>query len=210
MRSGSESIAELLVRNIPRDLVLAVEDAFQAGAQRAYAASRDSDAGHRRNVLGQLRHFYMNELFHSALEVAGASPSQLRGNEVVAGAVGAVRLGRFNVPQGIWNTASRASSRRIMALANKAVEALVQADFFVPRIVNINCTAFFAAVFDHVQPELPISIQIAVPDSQMKGWLFRESTTDFLARYEQASSQADKAIPKLKVIKKAEDDPGQK
>jgi hypothetical protein len=51
-----------------------------------------------------------------------------------------------------------------------------------------------------VQPETPVSIQIAVPDRDMEGWLFRESLDLFIKRYDQkpTTAQDDLAMPKLK------------
>ena len=63
-----ETIYDLLVRNIPRELVMALEEAKLVGAQRAYVAARGMDDGHLPSVVGQLRHFHMNELFHRALQ----------------------------------------------------------------------------------------------------------------------------------------------
>ena len=49
-----DSIHELLVKNIPRQLLLGRE-AKLVGAQRAYAAARGMDDGHLPSVVGQLR-----------------------------------------------------------------------------------------------------------------------------------------------------------
>lgn len=85
---NQETIHDLLVRNIPRELVMGLEEAKLVGAQRAYAAARGMDDGHLPSVVGQLRHFHMNESFHRALAVADASPSPLRGNQIVTGRSG--------------------------------------------------------------------------------------------------------------------------
>jgi hypothetical protein len=50
-----DSIPELLLRNIPRGLVMGIDEALGAGAQRAYAASKGMDEGHLPHVVGQLR-----------------------------------------------------------------------------------------------------------------------------------------------------------
>ena len=41
--SNQEAIHDLLVRNIPRELVMGLEEAKLVGAQRAYAAARGMD-----------------------------------------------------------------------------------------------------------------------------------------------------------------------
>ena len=42
---NQETIHDLLVRNIPRELVMSLEEAKLVGAQRAYAAARGMDDG---------------------------------------------------------------------------------------------------------------------------------------------------------------------
>src|SRR3546814_16483819 len=81
---NQETIHDLLVRNIPRELVMGLEEAKLVGAQRAYAAARGMDDGHLPSVVGQLRHFHMNESFHRALAVADAKSEERRvGKECV-------------------------------------------------------------------------------------------------------------------------------
>lgn len=198
MSADRGTIPNLLIRNIPRDLVMGVEDALNAGAKRAFERAHDAHQGHRASVLGQLRHFHMNEDYQQSLAVAGASPTPIRGNAVVVGRAGIVALGRFNISAGIWNTARRSSTRQQMALANLSIEPLVQPTLFDAGLPVTEVTAFFVASFSRTYPENPISIDIAVPDSSMTGWLFREPLSQFLARYDAATQQADIAIPKLK------------
>ena len=69
-----DSIANLIVQNIARDLVLAIEEALIIGARRAYESSRNMQQGHFPSVLGQMRNFHMNETFSHALQVGNASP----------------------------------------------------------------------------------------------------------------------------------------
>jgi hypothetical protein len=66
-----DSIPDLLQRSLPRALVMAVEEALGVGAQRAHAASKGMHEGHLPHVVGQLRHFHMNEAFHRALAMGG-------------------------------------------------------------------------------------------------------------------------------------------
>lgn len=49
---NQETIHGLLVRNIPRELVMGLEDAKLVGAKRAYAAARGMDDGHLSSVVG--------------------------------------------------------------------------------------------------------------------------------------------------------------
>ena len=198
-----ETIHDLLVRNIPRELVMGLEEAKLVGAQRAYAAARGMDDGHLPSVVGQLRHFHMNESFHRALSVGGASPSPLRGNQIITGRAGIFTLARFNTKYGVWNSGRRSETRKQMSLANAAIEPLVQPELFSDYVPPSDAVVFLVACFAgslHVQPETPVSIQIAVPDRNMESWLFREPVDSFVKRYDQkpTTAQDDLAMPKLK------------
>jgi hypothetical protein len=184
-------------------VILGIEEALVAGAQRAYAAARGMDDGHLSSVVGQLRHFHMNEAFQRALVVGNASPSPLRGNRIVTGRTGVFTLARINIKEGLWNNARRSETRKQMSLANAAIEPLVQPELFLDYVPPSDAVAFFVACFAetlHVQPESPVSIQIATPDRKMQGWLFREPIEAFIKRYDEtpATTQNDLAMPKLK------------
>ena len=200
--STKETIPDLLVKNIPREIVMSIEEALEVGAQRAYAAAHGMDDGHLPHIVGQLRHFHMNETFQRALAVNNASPSPIRGNGIVTGRAGVFTLARFNIPEGIWNNGQRSHTRRQMSMVNMAIEPLVQPELFIdyitpPEVVAFFVTSFFRSL--HVQPESPASIQIAVPDRHMRDWLFREPINAFVKRYEQKTAiQDDRAIPRLK------------
>jgi hypothetical protein len=209
-RQPNNLISQLLLRNIPRGLLMGIDEALEAGAQRAYAAAKGMDDGHLPHVVGQLRHFYMNEAFHRALAVGNTSPTAICGNGIVSGRSGIFTLARFNIPEGFWINGRRSQTRRHMSFANKAIEPLVQPELFEQYITPADAVAFFVACFSgslHIQPESPVSIQIAVPDRDMEGWLFKETLDMFLQRYEQKpATQADLARPKLKKSKKQGND----
>lgn len=197
------TIPDLLVKNIPRDLIMGIEEALEIGARRAYAASLGMDKGHLPSVVGQLRHFHMNESFQRALAIGSAEPSPIRGNSIVTGRTGMLKLARFNIKDGIWINGRRSCIRRQMAMANKAIESLVQPDLFESSGSPSEAVVFFVACFSgslHIEPESPVSIQIAVPDQYMSTWLFRESISGFVKRYDDkpVAQQSDLAIPKLK------------
>lgn len=197
---GHKKIGELLVRNISRDLVMALEEANMVGAERGYMAAQGMDQGHLPSVIGQLRHFHMNELFHHALAARGASPSPLRGNRIVTGRSGICTVARFNTNYGSWNNGRRSKIRRQMSLANAAIEPLVQPDMFSAYEPPSNTVVFVVAVFRGSLQIRPDYIEIAVPDRYMQGWLFRERFGVFVKRYDlqPVISQADLAVPKLK------------
>ncbi|SIO72476.1 hypothetical protein SAMN05444172_8899 [Burkholderia sp. GAS332] len=204
--STKDSIPELLLQHIPRGLVMGIDEALIAGAQRAHAAAKGMDEGHLPHVVGQLRHFHMNEAFHRALEMGEASPTAIRGNGIVSGRAGIFTLARFNIPDGFWINGRRSHTRRQMSFANKAIEPLVQPELFDQYSTPSEAVAFFVACFSgslHIQPDSPVSVQIAVPDREMQGWLFKEPLNAFLQRYEQTpAAQDDLAKPKLKKLKK--------
>lgn len=197
-----ETIHDLLVKNVPREVVMGVEDALAVGAQRAYLAARGMDEGHLPHVVGQLRHFHMNEAFQRALAANGVEPSPIRGNGIVTGRTGVFTLARFNIPDGFWINGRRSQTRRQMSLANMAIEPLVQPELFSGYQPPSDAVAFFVACFSgnlNIQPESPVSIQIAVPDRHMRGCLFKEPLERFLKRYDQTPmGQDDLAVPKLK------------
>ncbi|OJZ05144.1 MAG: alpha/beta hydrolase [Thiobacillus sp. 63-78] len=197
-----DSIPDLLVRNIPRSLIMGIDEALSAGAQRAYASAKGMDDGHLPHVVGQMRHFHMNESFQRALIVGDASPSAIRGNGIVTGRTGIFTLARFNIPEGFWINGRRSHTRKQLSLANKAIEPLVQPELFEAYTPPSEAVAFFVACFPgslQYRPESPVSIQVAVPDRYMRGWLFREQIDVFVQRYEQKPAiQDDLATPKLK------------
>ena len=198
----SDPISTLLTQNLSRELIMGIEEALTVGAQRAYSATEGMDKGHLPSALGQGRHFHMNESFHRALEVGGAAPSPIKGNGVIRGRSGILTLARFNIAHGCWINGRRSTIRRQMALANQAIEPLVQPELFGEYSEPSNAVAFFVACFSgslYIQPESPTSIQIAVPSRDMKNWLFKEPLHAFLHRYEQQSTTQDDLVkPKLK------------
>lgn len=197
-----ETIPALLVKNLTRELVLGVEEALFVGAQRAYAAGCGMDEGHLPHAIGQLRHFQMNEAFQRALVAANASPSPIRGNGIVTGRSGVLTVARFNIPEGFWVNGRRSHTRRQMSFANRAIEPLVHPELFDTYQAPIDAVVFFVACFSgslSVQPESPVSIQIGVPDRDMRSWLFREPVSEFAKRFDQPSlEQRDLAKPILK------------
>lgn len=199
---AKETIQGLLMRDIPRALLMRLEEGLLVGAQRAYRAACEMDEGHLAHAVGQQRHFHMNEGFQRALSAAEASPSPIRGNGLVTGRAGVFTLARFNIAMGCWNNGRRSNLRRQMSKANWAIEPLAYPDFFRDSRPPSEAVVFFVACFSgsvRVQPESPLSIQVAVPDGNMRGWLFREPLEVFVARYNQKwVPQRDVAIPVLK------------
>lgn len=202
MTPRQHPIAELLVQNLPRDLVMGIEDALITGARRGYLASHTMHSGHRRSAIGQSRHFHMNEAFSEALEAAGAEPSPLRGNRIVVGRAGMLSIGRFHSDTGLKG-GSRSQSRKDLAEANAVLEKVVTPDLFEIERPLTTGSIFFVSVsnphYNGDEGEDPLSrIEIGVPAVDMSGWVFHESTKIFLQRYELAAPQEDNAQVILK------------
>lgn len=205
---SDERIAAILLKNLPRDTCMAVREALTAGAARAMRKAAATAEGHRSSVLGQLRHFEMNESFHSALEAANAKPTALVGNRIVTGRAGLVRLARFNIASGLWVNARRSATRLQLARANVAIEQLVQPELFAEPPPVHEAVVFFAAIFSgsiHHSPEGPLAIEIAVPNRDMTSWIFREPVERFVERFDFGTAtddapQPDNARPRLRRI----------
>lgn len=198
-----DTIPLLLVKHLSRDLVLNVEELLEAGAKRAFDKAKGMDDGHLPNVVGTLRHFDMNEGFAAALSAADASPTPLKGNKLVVGAAGIFRLARMNVRQGPWYNARRSTQRRELAELNAAMEQLVSPGLFESKRPITEASVFFVGIFSSSlkDGEKPLDIELAVPDRNMSGWLFRESVSLFVQRYNHVTKQPDIAVPQLKVQK---------
>ncbi|MEM4988459.1 alpha/beta hydrolase [Collimonas sp. H4R21] len=200
---SNTAVGNLLVSNIPRDLIMGVEDALQVGALRAYQSASVMNKGHLPHALGQMRHFNMNETFHDALAAADANPTPVRGNSLIVGQSGIFVLSRLNVSSKIWNNAKRSKTRRKLCHANFKIEPLVQPGFFDDSRPVVEGAVFFVASFSgsmRISPESPQSIDIAVPNAEMTSWLFREPLSQYVLRYESTPVQDDQANPILKTI----------
>lgn len=199
MTPNPEAIAAMLITNVPRDLVMGVEDAFTAGALQAFGLTKDVRK-QRKTALGYMRHIQMNERFSDLLEASSAELISSQGNRVIVGVAGMFKFARLNMNTTNWNRPSRSITRRELAEANEAMSQLVQPSLFEPQDVTSG-TFFFVARFSgslHHHPEKPLQVYIAVPNPKMDGWLFREPLSHFLDRYEAVPKQADNAKVKLK------------
>ncbi|ROM72138.1 hypothetical protein BK653_09735 [Pseudomonas brassicacearum] len=199
MPLNPDAIAALLIDEVPRDLVMGVEDAFAAGALQAYAMTKDVRK-QRKVALGYMRHIEMNERFSDLLEAANAELVPVQGNRVIVGKAGIFKFTRLNMTTTNWNHASRSTIRRELADANQAISELAQLSLFESQKVE-GGAFFFVARFSgslHHQPEKPLQIYIAVPTPKMDGWLFREPLAQFLERYDAAPKQIDNVTVTLK------------
>lgn len=211
MTPSSHRIAELLVDQVSRDLVMGIEDALNAGARRGYIAGAKMDTGHKAAAVGQMRHFHSNEAFRDALEAAGANPTNLKGNQIVVGQSGMFSIARFHSDIGIQG-GKKSKARARMSEVNKVMEELVLPDLFQPRRVATNACVFFMSSsnkhYNGQDNQPPLSgIEIGVPSPDMQGWLFHEPIEIFLRRYEAIEPvQQDNLTVRLKKDAKKRDD----
>lgn len=207
-----KDIPTTLIDNLPKDLVMGINDSLYAGSERAYIRAKDDATGHRTSILGNMRHWCMNEEFHKSLLANGCSPSPLRGNNLVTGKSGIFNIGRINDNNVSWNNLTRAKTRQRLAEHNRFIESLIQPSLFGDLEAIPTATVFFLARFSGSfldNPESPISVELVVPSHDMKSWLYREDIISFLTRYETVTLQTDKALPTLKAIKIKKDGTGE-
>ncbi|HHK5991599.1 MULTISPECIES: hypothetical protein [Neisseria] len=202
----SESIGDLLVQHIPKELILALQEAFLIGSTRAYHGVEHTHPGHVKNVLGQLRHFELNEAFHTVMQSHNLEVSELKGNNIVVAKSGIWNICRATANDEKWHAVKRSRARQLLAHKNMFIESLVYRDLFEDNVAPLEGTVFFVTSFSGSMdnmPEQPVSIQIAVCDSEMNNWLFVEHIEQFLERYSvvgkmEVEKQIDLAKPSLK------------
>ena len=73
--AGPKELEQLVIRNIPRDALMACEDAYYGGDEKGRMHSAVFSLGHRPSAAGQVKHFHTNEAFHEALQAHGGEPS---------------------------------------------------------------------------------------------------------------------------------------
>ena len=214
--SGHREIEQLIIQNVPRDALAACEDAYYGGDEKGRINSAKFALGHRPSAAGHVKHFYINEAFHEALNVHGADPSPLRGTRLVVGRLGIFNIVRLNVPGHKWVNLNRSATRKKLAELNQTIEQkYVQGDFFASDCMVIRGTIFILGVGDGVDENgiaQLTQVMVALPAADMKSWLYRSTMADVLVLYDQVNVavQPDKALPKLKKqpTKKTGDDQG--
>lgn len=202
-KTVEDNLIQTLVTYLPRDLCMAIEDGLNSASLRAFTDTAQRDVGHRASCLGISRHQQQNEAFALALDSNRIARNPLRGNDIIVGRVGPLLLGRFSVNSSNWNNVRRSQRRLNMAQSNLWLERRVQPELFDQTRPGeeARLAVFFVSVFSGslaIQPEQPLAIQIAVPDSSLTSRLFCEPLSKFAARFNDAAAQEDKARPRLK------------
>lgn len=204
---GLKELEQLIISHIPRDVLMACEDAYYDGDSKGRLQASDFAPGHRPSAGGHVKHFHINEAFHEALLAHGADPTPLRGTKLVVGRLGAFNIARVNVPSHKWVNLGRSSTRKALAELNRSIEReFVQGDLFsiapggaIPSVGTI----FIVGVMDGVDANglaQLTDVMLALPAPNMKSWLYKKSIDEFLALYDHLDSvaQPDNAQPKLK------------
>ncbi|AHY08194.1 hypothetical protein [Serratia plymuthica] len=206
-------IAELLLQHVPKQLLMALSDAVYAASKRSYDYAQKKKLDHRSTALGYDRHLNLNETIHEVFEANGCNPDKLRGNRIVEGRSGIFTIVRESYNDNQWKKLFRSKRKQTLIAENVFVEKMVQPDLFSDGSDVPKATLFIVCRFSgslHSQPETPMSIELVVPSSDGKNWVFHEPLELFLTRYDVVPSQEDNAFSALKkgIIKKdgTEDD----
>lgn len=206
-------VADLVVQHVPKQLIMALSDAIYAASKRSYDSAKKKSQGHRATALGLERYLNLNETIHEVFEANGCNPGKLSGNRIVEGHSGIFTIVRESYNDNQWKKLFRSKRKQTLIAENVFVEKVVQPDLFsdgsdVPKATLFIVCRFSGSLLS--QPEAPVSIELVVPSSDGKSWVFHEPLELFLTRYDVVPSQEDKAFPGLKkgVIKQdgTEDD----
>lgn len=206
-------IADLIVQHVPKQLLMALSDAIYAASKRSFDAAKMKSQGHRATALGLERYLNLNETIHEVFEANGCNPGKLCGNRIVEGHSGIFTIARESYNDNQWKKLFRSKRKQTLIAENVSVEKVVQPDLFSDGSDVPKATLFVVCRFSgslQTQPEAPMSIELVVPSSDGKSWVFHEPLELFLTRYDVVPSQEDNAFPGLKkgIIKKdgTEDD----
>ncbi|MBR8409477.1 hypothetical protein [Burkholderia cenocepacia] len=204
---GLEELEQLIIHHVPRDALMACEDAYHNGDVKGRTQASNFAQGHRPSAAGQVKHFYINEAFYEALQAHGADPTPLRGTRLVVGRWGIFNVARLNVPGHQWVNLRRSATRKKLAEVNESIQRqYVQQDLFADASevsAPTGGTIFILGVMDGLDGNgiaQLTQVMLALPAPNMKSWLYRKSIGEFLSLYDQGSvaEQADNAQPKLK------------
>jgi hypothetical protein len=214
MPTALKDLEKLIIQNIPRDVLMACEDAYHSGDAKGRLQAAGYSEGHRPSAAGHSKHFFINEGFHEALQVHGAEPTPLRGTRLVVGKLGIFSIARLNVPNHKWVDMSRSATRRMLAEYNLAIQRkYVQGDFFADATHPSMGTIFIVGVMDGVDANgvaQLTNVMLALPAPDMKSWLYMSTIANFVALYDEinTTTQVDKAQPVLKAKKQTGNDQG--
>lgn len=208
---SAEKLVQILVRDIPKDLVTTVETMLVQAVEKAREPAKGLDKGHRASVEGQFRHALCNEAFAAALKECGVEHTPIRGCQIVVGARDAARYARLHVNSGpSFNNVSKSKSKRALAARNMDLGLFIQPDILrpdpLPEFPAVS--VFFVTRCGQSIEETVVEIVVTDKSMDMRNPVFRKTVAEFLPYYNQAQQPLDNAHPKLKPIKKRQDDKG--
>ena len=212
LSANVSELERLIMANIPRDALMAFEDAYFSGDEKGRKRAADFEPGHRPSAAGQNKHFSINETFFDALLAHGAEPSPLKGTQLVVGRMGLFNVARLSVPGHQWANPGRSKTRKKLADQNYAIQnKYVQANLFGEQPAVVHGTIFIIGVMDGLDNNKMsqlTQVMLALPAPNMESWLYISTIADFLKLYDEvdAVAQADDAKPTLKIITKKQTD----
>lgn len=194
-------VADLIVQNVQKQLLMALSDAIYAASKRSYDSAQKKNQGHRATALGYERYLNLNETIHEVFEANGCNPERLQGNRIVEGRSGIFTIVRENYSDNRWKRLFSSKRKQALIADNIFVEKIVQPDLFSDGSDVPKATLFIVCRFSgslQTQPEAPVSIELVVPSPDGKRWVFHEPLELFLTRYDIAPPQEDNAFSNLK------------
>lgn len=194
-------VADLVVQHVPKQLFMALSDAIYAASKRSFDYAQKKKVDHRSTALGYDRHLNLNETIHEVFEANGCNPDKLRGNRIVEGRSGIFTIVRESYNDNQWKRLFRSKRKQTLIAENVFVEKVVQPDLFSDGSDVPKATLFIVCRFSgslDSQPEAPMSIELVVPSSDGKNWVFHEPLELFLTRYDVVPPQEDNAFPELR------------
>lgn len=196
--SGHEKIGELLSSSLQRDFLLNLQRLIPGALERVRKFSEEFMAGHRPSVMGQVRHFALNETLVRGFDESGIPHPPLRGNAIMVGKVGVVSLARVHMGQSQWDNSRRSKTKVKLCKPNYLAKRLVQGDIFDNETPIAEITVFVVTEGDGANGAPPI--YLVVPDDTMdlRSPVFKEELTMFLQRYQRTQDVVDRVEPKLK------------
>jgi len=194
-------VADLVVKHVPKQLLMALSDAIYAASKRSFDSAKKKNQGHRATALGLERYLNLNETIHEVFEANGCNPGKLSGNRIVEGHCGIFTIARESYSNNQWKKLFRSKRKQALIAENVYLEKVVQPDLFSEASDIPRATLFIVCRFSgslESQPEAPVSIELVVPSSDRKNWVFHEPIELFLTRYDVVPSQEDNAFPGLR------------
>lgn len=212
---GQKELEQLIIKNIPRDVFMACEDAYHAGDLEGRLQSVGFASGHKSSAAGHNKHFRINERFHVALQARGANPTPLCGTRLVIGRLGIFNLVRLNVPGHKWPDLGRSTTRKKLAELNHSIQKkYIQDDLFAAPSEVAAGTIFILGLMDGIDASgisQLTQVMVGLPAPDMRSWLYINTMADFVKLYDQLNSvaQTDNVVPKLKTQPKKQTDDDQ-